>query len=136
MQIDWLEFIEKIFDVAIIPIIASAAMYLVTYIKARKQELLDKVKNETIKKYIDMLDKTIFECVTATNQTYVEALKKQDLFDIEAQKQAFSITFDAIKAVLTDEAQVYLNEAIKDLDLYITNKIEAQVAVIKQQQPA
>ena len=36
-------------------------------------------------------------------------------------------------AVLNDDAQAYLNEAIKDLNTYITTKIEAGVVVAKQQ---
>jgi hypothetical protein len=133
MQLDWLDILYKVFEVAIIPILAAATMYLVTFIKAKKQELLNKTKNENTKKYIEMLDKTITECVLATNQTYVEALKKQGSFDMDAQKKAFQLTYEAVMAILTDDAQEYLNEAIKDLDAYITNKIESQVVVVKQQ---
>ncbi len=133
MQLDWLDILYKVFEVAIIPILAAATMYLVTLIKAKKQELLEKTKNETTKKYIEMLDKTITDCVIATNQTYVEALKKQGSFDVEAQKKAFQLTYDAVMAILTDDANEYLTEAIKDLNAYITTKIESQVVVVKQQ---
>lgn len=132
MQLDWLDILEKLFEVALFPIIGAAAMYLVAFIKVQKEELLAKAKNETVKKYIEMLDKTIVECVMATNQTYVETLKKQGSFDAEAQKKAFQLTFNSVMAVLTDDAQEYLNEAVKDLTVYITNKIEAQVAIEKQ----
>jgi hypothetical protein len=104
----------------------------VSLIKAKKQELLEKTKNETTKKYIEMLDKTITECVIATNQTYVEALKKQGSFDLDAQKEAFRLTYEAIMNILTDDAHEYLGEAIKDLETYITNKIEAEVVISKQ----
>ena len=133
MQLDWLDILDRLFEIAVFPIIGAAAMYLVAFIRAQKDELLAKTKNETTKKYIEMLDKTIVECVIATNQTYVEALKKQGSFDAEAQKKAFQLTFDSIMAILTDDAQSYLTEAIKDLNVYITNKIEAQVAAAKQQ---
>lgn len=133
MQLDWLDILYKVFEVAIIPILGAATLYLVTLIHAKKQELLEKAKNETTKKYIELLDKTITDCVVATNQTYVDALKKAGSFDAEAQKQAFQLTYDAVMAILTDDAQVYLNEAIKDLNSYISNRIEAQVVVAKQQ---
>ena len=124
MQLDWLNILEKLFEVALFPIIGAAAIYRVAFIKVKKEELLAKAKNETVKKYIEMLDKTIVECVMATNQTYVETLKKQGSFDAEAQKKAFQLTFNSVMAVLTDDAQEYLNEAVKDLTVYITNKIE------------
>lgn len=133
MQLDWLDILFKVFEVAIIPILGAATLYLVTLIHAKKQELIEKTKNETTKKYIEMLDNTIVECVMATNQTYVDTLKAQGSFDVEAQKKAFQLTYDAVMAILTDDAQEYLNEAIKDLNAYITTKIEAGVVVVKQQ---
>ena len=132
MQLDWLNIVAKIFEVAIFPILAAATLYVVSLIKIKKQELLEKTKNETTRKYIEMLDKTITECVIATNQTYVESLKKQGSFDLDAQKEAFRLTYEAIMSILTDEAHEYLNEAVKDLTSYITNKIEAEVVFSKQ----
>lgn len=132
MQLDWLDVLYKIFEVALIPIIATVTAYLVSLIKAKKQEVLEKTKNETIKKYIEILDRTITECVIATNQTYVESLKKQGSFDLDTQKEAFGRTYDAVVNILTDDAQKYLNEAVKDLNTYITNKIETEVALYKQ----
>ena len=133
MQLDWLEILYKVFEVAIIPLLGAATVYLITLIDAKKKELKDKAKSETTKKYIEMLDDTIIDCVIATNQTYVDALKKAGSFDAEAQKQAFKLTYDAVMAILTDDAQVYLNEAIKDLNAYITNKIESGVVAAKPQ---
>lgn len=132
MNLDWLDILYKVFEVALIPILGAATLYLVTLINAKKDELLKKTKDQTTKKYIEMLDKTITDCVLATNQTYVEALKKQGSFDAEAQKKAFELTYQAVVSILTDEAELYLNEAIKDLHAYITNKIESQVVIAKQ----
>lgn len=133
MELNWLDILYRVFEVAIIPILAAATMYLVDLIKVKKQELLEKTKSETTKKYIEMLDKTIVECVLATNQTYVESLKKQGSFDAEAQKHAFQLTYNAVMAILADDAYEYLEEVIKDLDTYVTTKIESQVVVAKTQ---
>lgn len=130
---DWLDILYKVFEVAIIPLLGAATLYLITLIDAKKKEIKDKAKSETAKKYIEMLDDTIINCVVATNQTYVDALKKAGSFDAEAQKQAFKLTYEAVMAILTDEAQMYLNEAIKDLNAYITNKIESGVVAAKPQ---
>jgi len=70
-------------------------------------------------------------CVLATKQIYVDALKKEGAFDEAAKQKAFQLTYDAVVAVLTDEAQKYLGESIKDLKVYITNKIEASVGMTK-----
>lgn len=128
---DWLEILEKVFDIAIFPLLTAATLYLVTLIKAKKTELAEKTKNEATKKYLDLLETTIIDCVWATNQTYVETLKKEGIFDTAAQKEAFSRTYKAVMAILTDDAKEYLNAAINDLEAYITNKIEVGVMTSK-----
>jgi hypothetical protein len=82
-------------------------------------------------KYINMLADTIASCVIATNQTYVENLKKDKMFTAEAQKEAFTMTYNAVMAILTDEAKNYLTEAYGDLSAYITQRIEAEVSLNK-----
>lgn len=130
---DWLDILYKVFEVAIIPLLGAATLYLITLINTKKEEIKKQAKSETTKKYIEMLDDTIINCIIATNQTYVDALKNAGSFDAEAQKHAFKLTYDAVMAILTDEAQMYLNEAIKDLNVYITNKIESGVVAVKPQ---
>ena len=131
MNLYWLDILSKVFDVAIIPILGAATIYLVTLINVKKDEILKKTKDEMTEKYIELLNNTIIECVLATNQTYVEALKKQGSFDVEAQKHAFELTYKAVLDILSEDAEMYLNEVIKDLQVYITNKIEAQVIMLK-----
>ena len=74
-----------------------------------------------------MLSDTVINCVIATNQTYVEALKNKNAFDAEAQKVAFEMTYNAVINVLNDDAKKYLTNVYGDLSIYITNMIEAEV---------
>ena len=129
---DWSKVLEVVFELVLIPLLAAATGYFITWMRAKKADLLQKAKDDTTKKYIEMLDSTIYECVTATNQTYVEALKKEGSFDLDAQKKAFQLTYEAVFGILTEEAQKYLGEAVKDLSAYVTNKIETQVSMNKQ----
>ena len=74
-----------------------------------------------------MLNETIEQCVVATNQTYVWALKQQGKFDKEAQEEALMMTKDAVMTILTMEAKQYLNEFYGDLQAYVVARIEATV---------
>ena len=124
---DWLNILQQIFELCIIPLLAIITRSLVIYISTKKDELKSKTDNELAKKYLDLLNDTIANFVIATNQTYVEALKKGNAFTADAQKAAFEKTYQAVIATLSEEAQKYLPEVVGDLQTYITQKIEASV---------
>ena len=126
-----MELITQIFEVCIIPLLGVLTTFLVRYINAKMKTLVNTISDEKQKKYIEMLNNTITDCVIATTQTYVDTLKKQGKFDKEAQEQAFLMTFNAVSDLLTEESKKYLNEAIEDLDLYIKQKIESEVNINK-----
>lgn len=126
-----MEMLAEIFEVCIIPLLTVLTAYFIKFVNAKSAEIGTKVENETQKKYLEMLNSTITDCVIATTQTYVDSLKKQGTFDAEAQKVAFTMTYESVVKLLTDEATEYLNEAVGDLQLYITQKIEAEVNLNK-----
>lgn len=120
-----------IFELIIIPLAGILVGFLVKYLKIKSDDVCAKIENDNAQKYLKMLTNTISQCVIATNQTYVEALKKEGKFDLEAQKIAFDKTKTSVLQLLSDEAKVYLTTAIGDLDSYINNIIEAEVNLNK-----
>lgn len=128
---DYLDLLQQIFNLCIVPLIGILCNFLIAYLKAKSDEAKENIENELLAKYLDMLTNTITICVIATNQTYVDALKDQNAFDAEAQKQAFQMTYDAVCAILSDEAKKYLEAAIGDLEEYIRQQIEAEVNIQK-----
>lgn len=128
---DWKTLLYEIIEICIIPLLGILTAYAVKIINVKSGEIQNKIKNDNINKYVTMLNDTISACVVSTYQTYVSVLKKENAFTAEAQKEAFKITFDAVKNILTDDAKKYLIEAYGDLDAYITNKIENEVSVNK-----
>lgn len=106
--------------------------YLVTYINKQKQKLEQEIVNNIDKKYLNMIESTIIDCVKATNQTYVETLKKQDKFTVEAQKEAYDKTVNAVMTILNEDCLNYLETISNDISLYLKNKIEAEVNFEKE----
>lgn len=127
MKQEALNLLMEIFQVCIVPLLGVLTAYLVKFMKAKSKELTNQIENDIADKYIIMLSETISDCVIATNQTYVEALKKKNAFTAEAQQEAFQLTYDAIMTVLTEDAKKYLRDVYGDLNAYITAKIEAEV---------
>lgn len=128
---DWLNLLNDIFKLCVIPMFGVLTIYLIKWLNAKELEVKDKIESETGDKYVALLFETIRDCVSATTQTYVESLKAQNAFDAEAQKKAFQMSFDAVMAVLTDDAKEYLTHIYGDLTAYITTKIEAEVKAQK-----
>lgn len=123
--------LSDIFNLCVFPLLLAMTGYLVKLINKKTAELEQSRVNELEKKYINMLNSTITDCVIATTQTYVDSLKAQGKFDTEAQKEAFNRTYEAVVKLLTKEAEEYLNIAIGDLNLYITQRIESEVNLNK-----
>ena len=128
---DWLALLSDIFEICVLPLLGVLTMYIVKFIQVKSTEITNKVDNDLIDKYVAMLAITIENCVIATNQTYVESLKQAGKFDAEAQKTAFNMTKNAVMTILSDEAKKYLENAVGDLNEYITQQIEATVKVNK-----
>ena len=129
---EWAVIINEVFTVVLIPLLGLITKYVIEFLHAKREEAKSKTDNDTLKKYIDMLDATIERAVIATNQTYVNALKEKGEFGPEAQKEALTKTYQAIMSVLNLEAVNYLDEAVGDLKSYIMTGIESQVNIQKR----
>ena len=128
---DYMELLQQIFQVCIIPLLGVLTTYLVMFIKHKSEALQKETDNELYKKYIALLDETITKCVIATNQTYVDELREQGRFGPEEHEIAYHKTYDAIKELLTEEMKKVLQEGYSDLEFYISQLIQEQVNVIK-----
>ena len=124
---NWEQYITPIFELCIIPLLGILTKMLIEFLQTKKQEVKQKTDNELAQKYIDMLTNTITSCVIATNQTYVETLKKKGEFTKDAQIEAFNKTYENVVGILSTECKIYLENTFGDLQTYITNKIEAEV---------
>ena len=125
------ELLTTIFQVVIIPLLTVLTGFAVKWINAKAEEIKSQTDNQYVDKYVTMLNETISSAVIAVNQTYVESLKKQGTFDKAAQEEAFRRAFEIVIVSLTEDANIYLEEIIGDLNTYITAKIEEQVNLNK-----
>jgi hypothetical protein len=128
---DWMSILDQVFDLCIVPLLGLATTVLVAFVKQKMAESRERIDNDLVNKYLGMLEMTIVDCVKATNQTYVDALKDKNVFDAEAQKHAFELTKNAVIKILSDDAKIYLSHALGDLDAIIDEKIEATIKDVK-----
>lgn len=121
------DLITKIFEICIIPMLGAITCFLVKWIKVKADEIAVRADSELADKYIGMFSDTITKCVIATNQTYVDALKKSGRFDVEAQKEAFEMTYTAVLDSLGDDLFDYVSEFVGDFNKYLEECIEFEV---------
>ena len=91
-----------------------------------------KIKNETAQVVLERVTDMIVAAVETTTSTYVKQLKADNLFDADAQKEAFNKTFDAVTKQLTEDAKQIITETYGDVKVYVTNKIEQFVEAAKK----
>ena len=128
---DWLNILNQIFDVCLIPLLGLATSALIVFVKQKITEGKTRLNNEMATRYLDLLEVTVIDCIRATNQTYVNALKDKNAFDAEAQKEALALTTAAVQTILSEEAKNCLNLFVGDIEVLIKEKIEANIDLVK-----
>ena len=81
------EMISVIFTVVVLPLLTVLTKSAVKYINS-------KTENDTVKKYIEIAEDSVFTAVQSVGQTYVDSLKKSGVFTEEAQRKAFKMAKD------------------------------------------
>lgn len=122
------DILPRIFELCIFPLLGILTAYLINFISVKNNQLKKKLNNDLFNSTLDQLNNLITRCVISTNQTYVEALKKQGKFDRNAQEEAFLATYNNVLQILSEESKTILETGLSNLTLYITQQIEAQVS--------
>lgn len=128
---EWTEILSQLFELVLIPLLGVLTAFFVKWLRAKEKEINNNLDNDIAEKYLTMVAETITDCVIATNQTYVESLKKAGSFDAKAQKEAFNKTYAAVIQVLSQDAKEYLTSIYGDLAAYLNTRIEAEVNLQK-----
>lgn len=89
------------------------------------------VKNEKLKTVVSSFDTLVKDSVENVYQTYVEALKKDGMFDEAAQKEALSKCLALIESNMSSDVLSWLNSNYADIESYIKDQIEAMIAKLK-----
>ena len=127
-----LNIIAQIAEVCLIPLFGYLTSLLINKINAKLEADKKKTEAEIAERYLLQFNDTIVACIRATNQTYVEELKKAGNFDKAAQEIALTKTLEAVKATLNDESKKYVEMFTTDIEKYILNKIEANIEEAKK----
>lgn len=120
-------------------LLAGVIALYVEKLKVKIKEETAKIKDEQtralVDSAIDRLDKLIDDNVQFAQVTLVDQIKKGavDGYDVQDLKDVKQVVIENIYAQLTDDSKKLIETEIRDLDLYVNNKIEVVLGRIKGQ---
>lgn len=114
-------------EVLVLIAIIAISTFMCKYIYEKWNETKFGIKNEKAQKAIDTVINAVYCAVVATNQTMVDALKKEGAFDAEAAKKAFSTARSTVLNILSKEVIDIVTSTVGDFNTYLDTLIESTV---------
>ena len=116
----WEEVLIYVIDALMGLVITFAIPYVFKLLK-------DRTKNNILLDLIAQAEKTVENCVVTVNQTFVDALKADGIFDEEAAKMAFNMCKEKVLATLSDDAKKAIVQTVGSFDEWLKIQIESKV---------
>ena len=115
---------------SVISIIATGIASLI--VAKVSQWLNAKIKDKKLAEAMTQILSIAENCVKEVFQTFVDSLKKEGMFDEEAQKEAFNKCKEKIKSQLSIELIQFIQDNFGDVESYITSLIESTIFNLKK----
>lgn len=125
------QFLQDLFFLVLTAAIPLCLKFLYSWVTTFVEEKTQNMDNAQLKEYINSAVQAVMKAVMSTYQTYVDSLKKQDLFDEEAQKKAFEMAKNTALLMITEDVKAAVEEVYGDFNAWIDNTIEQFVKANK-----
>ena len=76
---------------------------------------------------LEIAENVVSQAVATVSQTYVDGLKKDGIFDTDAQKEAFEMSKDKIYMLLTTDTLQTIQDNYGNVEEWINTKIEETI---------
>ena len=127
-----MEFVKDLLYILITAAVPVLTTYVCKFLYAKWTESKVNIKNEQIQDTLDKVTNMVLNVVQATNQTFVDSLKKNGEFTKEAAIEAFNKSKETVVKMLSDDAVAIITEVYGDIDVYLDTLIESLVKQLKK----
>lgn len=127
-----MELVKDLLYILITAAVPVLTTYLCKFLYTKWTESKVNIKNEQIQDTLDKVTNMVLDVVQATNQTFVDSLKKNGEFTKEAAIEAFNKSKETAVKMLSDDAVTIITEMYGDVDVYLDTLIESLVKQLKQ----
>lgn len=117
----------------LISIASTVILALVTWISERLIALINaKIRNQRFAHYLTAATAAVTDAVKATQQEYVDGLKKSGTFNEAAAKEALGIAKDKVMQALSLETRTFIDNNIGDVNRWIETTIHSTLHDMKE----
>lgn len=127
-----MEFVKNLLYILITAAVPVLTTYVCKFLYTKWTESKVNIKNEQIQDTLDKVTNMVLDVVQATNQTFVDSLKKNGEFTKEAAIEAFNKSKETVVKMLSDDAVAIITEVYGDIDVYLDTLIESLVKQLKK----
>lgn len=121
------EIMNLIETLVLAPLIIAISSFLIALIRQQTSKIEEKIKYEKAKRMLEIAENVVSQAVATVSQTYVDGLKKDGIFDTDAQKEAFEMSKDKIYKLLTTDTLQAVQNNYGNVDEWIVTKIEETI---------
>ena len=121
------EVMNLIETLVLAPLVIAISSFLIALIRQQTAKIVEKVKDDKVKRLLEIAENVVSQAVATVSQTYVDGLKKDGIFDTDAQKEAFAMSKDKIYKLLTTDTLQAVQNNYGDVDEWIVTKIEETI---------
>lgn len=109
----------------LVALVSWAAERLIAFLNS-------KIKNQKIAGYLSAVTNVVVDAVKATQQEFVDTLKKAGEFNSEAQQKAFDMAKNKILLGLTEETKNFIKSNYGSLDKWLETAIHSALYDLKK----
>lgn len=124
----------EIIKIVLLIVVSASASIFTFYTRAYATKLIQNISSVELANLIAEGTEVILRSVNYVQQTYVDALKREQKFDKEAQKRAFALAKEKAVELMNEETQKAIIRMYGNLDTYIEVIVESAVQQNKQEQ--
>lgn len=115
-----IELVEMFFTLVLVPLLTYGMVLLGQFLKS-------KTKSVQMVNALTMAEEAVRAAVAETAQTFVDQLKEEGRFNEEAMNKASQAALLRAKGILGYEGELLLKQVVRDVNEFLTSKIEEEV---------
>ena len=130
---DYQEILNNIIYTLVTTLLPLLITYLVLLAKNKLKELTNKIENEETREALQRLNSLIGDAIIDTTNNFTIKLKEQGKWTNESAQEALEKSLETVKAQLTEDMKIMIQEKYNDLEAYLKAQIIAMYEKDKEE---